>query len=418
MIQKKHISRDTYNIKYLLVCFTIKLFFISNPAFSESTNTQIRLNANYNKLFPVSFQQEKTAGNSANFQNTMNFNNFTSKVSLNFSNKNKLIYDHSFAEFKYRNKTFGIGKIDRKWSFSPISSLILSNNARPTDSIYYIYENKKSSDIFLTSWAGPSSFEVFNSITSDKTKVNNSMLLGLRLVIEPVNNLMFELVKTSQWGGDGQTQNLSSLKAAIAGNTNSKSNSNINQLAGYGFSYFTDIKEIPSRFYAQVVGEDEAGNLPSCNMHLFGSELDLPANKIFSKLGFEFIDTRIDWTTNGNCGPNTAYNNNIYSYSNYGKTIGTSIDTESKSFNAWASKQISEDINVSISIKDITINDANWSSHRLSSSKVNGIQASIETSFHVNSFNIESGLSYQNFVLDKENHNNGLSLYFSTAYVF
>jgi hypothetical protein len=413
MIHKNKISRKKINV-IISILFFIILF--PQDVFSENLNSKLWINASVNESSPNTINGGNA--NSVGFQYVKGFNNFNTKIAISSNANQKMIFDKSYIELKSTNKRLGIGKVDRNWSFSPETSLILSKNARPANSIYFIYDNKKKSQNILTSWAGPISLEFFNSFPSGPRLVDESMLLGLRAVIEPVNNLMFEVTKTSQWGGKGYSQNLSSLLAAIGGNTNDDKNSNINQVAGFGVSYLTKIRETPSRFYLQFVGEDEAGSLPSCNMYLVGTELEFPNGTLFSKLGFEFVDTRIDLTEHNNCGPNTAYNNNVYSYTNYGDTMGASIDTEGKSFNVYLERKISEKLTFNFSIKDIKINDTNWSAHRLSSSKKSGLQAYIGSTFMLDSFRIRSNLSYQNFSLDKANVKKGLNLILNTEYIF
>ncbi|MDB9696517.1 capsule assembly Wzi family protein [Amylibacter sp.] len=390
---------------------------IPTIAFSKQMQNKFLLNAETQKTFKNNFTENGLTGNAIGFQSIRNFNKFKSNISINSSSKNKLTFDQSFIEFNSKNKIFGIGKINRNWSFSPNTSLILSSNARPSDSIYFLMQKNQKPENIL-SWIGPWSFETFNSFTSNPIGIKNSMLLGIRVVIEPIENLKFEAVKTSQWGGNGQNQNISSLIRAIGGNTNEDEDSNINQMAGIGVSFLTNINKIQSRFYSQLIGEDEAGSLPSCFMSMIGNEFIFPTNGLFSKIGFEFIDTRINKTANGYCGPNTAYNNNLYPYTNYGKVIGTSIDTESKSFNIWASKKISETITINTSFKDITINDNNYLSHRLSSTKKNGLQTNVGISIQLKSLKIRSEIFHQNFTLDKAGYKNNLNFKLSTEYIF
>ena len=45
------------------------------------------------------------------------------------------------------------------------------------------------------------SFEVFNGFTEGSLNGIKSMLLGIRAILSPVEGLDFELVQTSQWGG-------------------------------------------------------------------------------------------------------------------------------------------------------------------------------------------------------------------------
>lgn len=414
-------KQKKYYFFFTHVAFIVLLtifIILPNVTFSKTSNSTFWINTAIKKSFPVRFNHSDKAHNSLGFQHNFEYNNLNSKISLSSNNEKKIILDQSFVQFKKNDKIFGIGKVNRNWSFSPITSLILSSNARPTSSIYFILDTEQKTNNPLTSWAGPVTFEIFNSLHSDTTKVDNAMLLGLRAIIEPTQNLKFELVKTSQWGGDGQPRNLSSFFTAFAGDSNTGKNSNINQLAGFGLSYNVKIAGVSSRLYAQFIGEDEAGNLPSCFMTLVGNELEFPGNFLFSKLGFEIIDTRIDTTTHNFCGPNTAYNNNTYSYTNFGETLGTSIDTEGKSFHMWISKKISNKVDIHFSIKDVTINDANWFDHRLNSYKTNGLQLNTGTSIKLNLIKFKTNLSYQNFSLDKMDYKNGLNLHLNIEHTF
>lgn len=397
----------------------IFLIFINiSYGYSHETEFNGWVNIETQKSYKSSANINAYLNDTVGLQMVRQFHNIKSNITLNYSNSANLTFDQSFIEYKNKNKIFGVGKIDRNWSFSPFTSIILSKNARPSNSIYFMFENKKKSNNFFSSWTGPSSFEVFNSKLSNSSGVKDAMLLGLRAVIEPVNNLKFELVKTSQWGGSGYKENLSTFSSAIMGNTNDSTNSNINQMAGIGVSFLTNTKRIPIRVYGQLIGEDEAGNLPSCFFSLIGSELKFKTNKFFSKIGFEYIDTRTKISANGFCGPNTAYNNSFYDYTNYGSSIGAPIDSESKLLNLWASKKISEKLDISYSLKNITINDTSWSGHRLSNIKQNGWITEIKPTWKLNSLRINMNLSYQGISLDKINIKDGIILGISTNYTF
>lgn len=331
---------------------------------------------------------------------------------------NKLTFDQSRFEISYKNVILGIGKINRNYSFSPNTSLILSKNARPSSSAYFSVNNLHRSNNLLFSWAGPWSFEAFNSILSNTSQPNNPMLLGMRAVIEPINNFQLEFVKTSQWGGAGYSSNITSLTSAIIGNTNSGNNSNINQVAGFGFSYKPNLDILPARIYAQIIGEDEAGNLPSCLIKLYGIDYEIPYLESPTKIYLEYVDTRIEFSKNKNCGPNTAYNNATYKYINYDKSLGTSIDTEGKSISIGFEANIQNNIEINYSISSLVINDNNWLDHRLSSSRQQGWLTSIGVSKNFKSFDINGSINYQSFALDKESIKKGLSVHLSTEYNF
>ena len=201
------------------------------------------------------------------------------------------------------------GKVDRIWSFSKKSSLILSSNSRPLEAISIKLENK-----FNTQWL-PShanwSVEIINASTENSINGQNSMLTGARVVISPSEKLNFEFLQTGQWGDQNDKLYSSNIDALLFRNTNEGINSNINKMAGFGFSYSIPLNKNTYRFYSQAIGEDEAGSLPSCFAWMAGFELTAPKMKFPTTLSIEAVDTRVKKSSHGYCGPNTMYNNNF-----------------------------------------------------------------------------------------------------------
>ena len=299
----------------------ISIFLNTQPVFSQTQSIQIKNDLAY---FSESFLGVKNKYRYSNKDiakvDLIYVNkNLTSQLSLNYNQNNTYTLDGSYLQYTSGIITFGVGSIGRNWSFSDNTSLILSQNARPTQSIYLKLENKFNYD-WLPSEANWS-FESFNGINEGALNNTNSILTGFRAILTPVKDLQFELVQTSQWGGKGYSLGISNLKAAVFSDTNIGTNSNINKMAGFGISYKIPTKMTPFRIYGQAIGEDEAGNLPSCYAYLAGLEWKNMKFKYPITLGIETIDTRINRTKNGYCGPNTMYNNGTYSYTNYGKTM-------------------------------------------------------------------------------------------------
>jgi len=244
------------------------------------------------------------------------------------------------------------------------------------------------------------------------------MMAGVRAVLTPVEGLNFELVQTGQWGGRGQRSGISALGAALFLDTNAGLNSNINKMAGFGISYKIPFTIMPLRIYGQTIGEDEAGNIPSCLAYLVGLEWENTKIKYPTIFGIEAVDTRIDETTNGYCGPNTMYNNDTYDYTNYGKTMGAEIDTEGTSLGLFVRSQISQKINIELSTKSVTINDKNWSGNRLSSKRQSGLINSLNASLRKNNIKFNGSIYYQGINLDKANIKNSLGIGFSSSVIF
>lgn len=410
-------TKYKYYLKIIfLICLSLPI--LPNITLSDPTKFIIWENIDTRKSFPKVKYDNDTISDSFGIQIKKKNKNINSNFTLNFIDNKQFTLDQSRIEYVNQNIKTGIGKINRNWSFSPNTSLILSKNARSSNSIYFDIHNNYGSKNLLFSWVGPWSLETFNSILSNPDAPKNSMLLGLRLITEPVDNLQIEFVKTAQWGGAGYSTNISSISAAMFGNTNEHKYAHINQVAGFGLSYKTELFNTPLKIYGQFVGEDEAGSLPSCYMYMFGNELDFKSMNYPTKIGYEIVDTRIGFTKNMNCGPNTAYNNSVYKYTNYGTSIGAPIDTEGKLIDIWGTTAVSKNTNINYSIKNVLINDTDWNNHRLSSNRQKGWVSFIGASWLLNSLKLESGISFQSFSLDKINSPKGINLNFHSKYTF
>jgi hypothetical protein len=340
----------------------------------------------------------------------------SSQITLNYDEYNKFTLDNSYLQYTSGIATFGVGIVNRHWSFSDKTSLILSHNARPIKSIYL-----KLNDEFKYDWMSSKanwSLDVFNGLTEGSLNGGKSMLFGIRAILSPADGLDFELIQTSQWGGNGYSSGISSLGTVLFFDSNNGSNSNINKMAGFGISYLVPHNIMPLRIYGQSIGEDEAGNLPSCSTYLAGFEWTNTKIKYPIIVGVETIDTRVDRTAHGYCGPNTMYNNGTYSYTNYGKTIGASIDTEGTSLGIYLRSQISQKLNIEFATKSVVINDDNWAGHRLSSKRQSGLINSFGGSWIKNNMSFSGNIYYQGFNLDKASIHSGYGVSFLSSIKF
>lgn len=400
--------------------FFLLLFFITSGHSTFAQNQSIDINTSL-AFHSKSFLGLKNGFRSSDkaipkFNIKYDTDNSTSQIALNYGRNNNFNLDGSYFQYTRGIANYGVGAVDRHWSFSNNTSLILSNNARPSKSIYLKLENR-----FGYNWL-PSkanwSFEGFNGFSEGSLNGNKSMILGLRAILSPIEGLDFELIQTSQWGGDRYNNGISALGAALFFDTNSSTNSNVNKMAGFGISYLIPSNIIPLRIYGQTIGEDEAGNLPSCYAYLAGLEWTNAKIKHSTIIGIEAIDTRTDTTTHGFCGPNTMYNNSIYDYTNYGKTMGAAIDTEGTSLGLYVRSQISQKMNIKFATKSVVINDSNWSGHRLSSNRQSGFINSLGITWVMNNIHFNGDIYNQTFNLDKANIKNGYGVGFSSSIIF
>jgi len=390
-----------------LFIFITATLLNTEPLFSQDTDLVMSVGTSFNSKNTLGFYNNIRTQNRSNVNFNLEYSkrSLSSQLSLNFDDHDKLSFDNSYVNYEKGIANLSIGKVDRIWSFSEKSSLILSSNSRPLEALSLKLENK-----FNTNWLPSSanwSVEVINGSTKNSYNSKNSMLSGARVVISPSEKLNFEFLQIGQWGDQNDKLYSSNIDAILFGNTNEGPNSNLNKIAGFGVSYSIPLDKNTYRFYSQTIGEDEAGSLPSCLAWMAGLELTAPKMKFPTTLTIEAIDTRVKRSTYGNCGPNTMYNNSVYDYINYETVLGVPIDTEGNSLEIFGQSQVNNNLDINYSTKFISINDKDYSQHRLSSKRNSGTITSLGIYWEKDGFELGGNIGYQNIILDKANLSNG-----------
>lgn len=324
--------------------------------------------------------------------------------------------DHSFAEVYVGEFAFGAGAVARNWSPSRYNSLIMSGNARPFPSLYIRKEGFSSFDTAWLNWIGPWSGEIFVGQSESDGNPNNTNLLGMRLQLQPVKGLELDFVRTAQYGGDGRS---SSFSDALWGSTNEGAGSDANQLAGVGLSYALPENIAPLRIYAQAIGEDEAGGLPSCFMYLGGIEGKGRMLGVPTTVTLEGATTEIGDTENGFCGSGTAYNNAAYGggYTNHEDVMGLPLDTDSRMVQLYVEHDLSQfDLHWSVGYHDINVTDRD--DHRLASSAVDGAVARIGATKSWDGLSVTGDVLYQSYDLDRADVDSGLGVALQVSRTF
>jgi len=237
---------------------------------------------------------------------------------------------------------------------------------------------------------------------------NSTNFMGARLELQPLAGLKLELLQTAQFTGG-----LGSVGTALIGNTNEGSGAEISKMAGFGLSYARN----NNRLYMQAIGEDEAGGLPSCWMYLVGLENKLDVGGTRTSVNLELVDTRINRTANGWCGPNFAYNNQYHRYTNDGVVMGAPIDSEGRSITLGVSHNFGS-YNLEWGLGHYTINDQASASNRLSSTRQSGMSYDVGMSRQLAQFKISGRVTYQNFELDRSEITRGVAIGIITEYSF
>ena len=386
--------------------FFFATFLITQPLFSQNDTLNMSVGTAFNSGNVLGVYNNLRSQNKSNVNFNLEYSkrSLSSQLSLNFDDHDKLSFDNSYVNYEKGIANLSIGKVDRIWSFSEKSSLILSSNSRPLEALSLKLENR-----FNTNWLPSSanwSVELINGSTKTSYNSKNSMLSGARVVISPSDKLSFEFLQTAQWGDQNDKLYSTDIEAFFL-DTNVGKNSSVNRLAGFGLSYSVPLNKNTYRFYSQAIGEDEAGSLPSCFSYMAGLELTAPEMKFPTTLTIEAVDTRVKKSTLGNCGANTMYNNSTYDYINYDTVLGVPIDTEGTSLELFGQSQVNKNLGINYSTKFLSINDKDYSQHRLSSKRSLGTITSLGVNWKKDGFNLGGSISYQDLILDKANISNG-----------
>lgn len=186
--------------------------------------------------------------------------------------------DGSYAGIKLGSWLVSIGQVPRWWGPGYESSLILSNSARPVPALAVDTLAPLRFESRWLRWLGPMDWRIFAGRLERGRFVSEARLLGARLSLRPGRDIEIGLSRTAQWGGAGRPQDLDSLFKLLIGRDN-RGDAGItladepgNQLGGADVRWLSPLGDAPYAVYLQLIGEDEAGGLPSRLIGLGGVE--------------------------------------------------------------------------------------------------------------------------------------------------
>ena len=87
--------------------------------------------------------------------------------------------------------------------------------------------------------------------------------------------------------------------------------------------------------------------------------------------------------------------------------LGVPIDTEGTSLELFGQSQVNKNTSLNYSTKFLSINDKNYSEHRLSSKRSLGTITSLGIYWKKNGLELGGNIGYQNLILDKADVSNG-----------
>jgi hypothetical protein len=234
--------------------------------------------------------------------------------------------NNSYGAVKFWGQWLSFGQIPQYWGPGYEGSLIRSDVARPLTGLMLQRDSQDAPKTWWMNWVGPWQYQISASQLSQYTAVPHTKIIGGRLSINPFSSLELGASRIIQWGGQGRPHSFGNFWDAATGNDNTAigdPNEPGNQLAGFDFKYKLEpTLGIPVSFYGQMIGEDEAGKLPSSNMYLLGIEGHQSWNKNAINWYIEGHDTRTDFKDK-----NYSYTHHIYTdgYYQQGYPLGDAM---------------------------------------------------------------------------------------------
>ena len=98
--------------------------------------------------------------------------------------------------------------------------------------------------------------------------------------------------------------------------------------------------------------------------------------------------------------------------------LGVPIDTEGTSLELFGTSQVNKNLSINYSTKFLSINDKDYSEHRLSSKRSLGTMTSLGIYWKKDGFDLGGNISYQNIILDKANIKSGIIFGLSSSINF
>ncbi len=243
--------------------------------------------------------------------------------------------DGSYVGATLGNTMLSAGYMDRWWGPGWDGSPILSTSARPIPAITWERNYSDAFDLPVLKWFGPWRASIgLGQLEDHREDFDRTRIFEARVTFKPWRHLEIGLSRTALICGEGRPCSLGTFWDMFRGNDNDQDPSQQpgDQLAGYDLRFSSPWRRVPFALYGQMIGEDEAGALPSKFLGLFGVEHWGSVGPGSSyRVHIEYADATCDFSRQMpefDC----AYESGIYTvgYRFRGRSIGQSVDSDSR----------------------------------------------------------------------------------------
>lgn len=264
--------------------------------------------------------------------------NFSSRVSLGLfspslgSRGNKVMPEGTYVASKVGGALVYAGYLDHWWGPGWISSLSLSNNARPMPQIGIERLETSASSWPVLRWLGPWQAEFVLGMLDGPRRQRDTFYNGLRVTFHPMDGLEIGLARTEQFCGQGHP--CSPIRDYLDFNNDPTNVNRTNDEGLIDIKYSYRLGGMLLQSYVQFMNEDNNPFVRSGTSHLAGTTVFVPTAGNPVRLTVEYTDsiaTR-DIFSFGDVFHGFAYNNGTYpdGMRYRGRTLGFSLDSDSR----------------------------------------------------------------------------------------
>ena len=274
-------------------------------------------------------------------------------------------FEGSYIAGTAANQWLIAGQIPAWWGPGNDGSLIRGDASRPVIGVTMQRDEQKAPTSKYLSWIGPWQYQLFGGQLDAYKAVPETKLFGMRATAAPLPWLEVGASRTFMWGGEGRPQSFSSFFDALTGIRDNRDNQipgeadddPANQLAGFDARVsLAPLINIPSSVYAQYIGEDESGGLPSKNMYLAGVDYASDAYGKPYQLYAEYADTRTGGKVRG-----ISYNHSTYKdgYYQQGYPLGHGLGGDAESVSVGGKVWLNEKDFLTTKLQYAKVNQSN-----------------------------------------------------------
>lgn len=308
------------------------------------STTSLKIKGATNEDGFQSFGERHSAQGELSISNEIIKENFAFKsnvhLTANAYHDHKKHYEGSYLAGFVGNWLISIDQLPVWWGPGIDTNLALSNNAIAFPALRLTRHDNRAIDWPGLRWLGPISFTTYLGKQEHSNERPNILTWGARMNIKPHPNLELGFTRTAQWGGDGRPDDLQAFKNLLMGNDNvklgdgegvSREEEPGNQLGGLDLRWNTQVFNQSIGIYAEIIGEDEAGNLPSHTMHQVGVATSFGDMNGIYQAFIEYTDTFVNCSGSSAVG-NCAYEHHLYKegYRRYGRSMGSTYDSDAQ----------------------------------------------------------------------------------------